>query len=84
MMKFTLKIVLLFILVNHCLDGRTQFYSTDSLLQLLDKQEDEQGKAEVLKTLGESYFLINNDTAIYYFTKSDYKFRSQLTISNYN
>jgi serine phosphatase RsbU (regulator of sigma subunit) len=64
-------ITLVFILsFNFSFDGKCQFYSSDSLLEILSEQDDLKERAVTLKTLGDSYFLIDNDTAIFYYSQA--------------
>lgn len=70
MKKNLFKILLLLLTFGAHLNSQSQYYSTDSLLQILSTQEDDQQRAETFKTLGNSYFMFNNDTALFYYTLS--------------
>ena len=63
-----LSYLILFLMIP-CL-GISQYFNNDSLLNILESQTDPEEKAETYFSLGESYFLYNNDTALYYFNFS--------------
>ena len=65
-----LKISSVFISLLTAIIVQGQYYNTDSLLTVLDSQSDPEEKAETYYQLGQSYFLYNNDTALFYFNKS--------------